>query len=49
MPDEEEEQGMGQDDLYFPLSLVGCYERIVTMWLDDQILVGVQLNDFVVN
>lgn len=48
-PDEEEEQGMGQDDPYFPLSLVGCYERIGTMWLDDQILVGVQLNDFVVN
>jgi len=48
-PDEEQEQGMGQDDPYFPLSLVGRYERISTQWLDQPILIGIQLNDFVVN
>ena len=48
-PDEEQEQGMGQDDPYFPLSLVGRYERIGAQWLENPVMISVQLNDFVVN
>jgi hypothetical protein len=48
-PDDEQEQGMGQDDPYFPLSLVGQFERISGDWLDPPSLILVQLNDFVVN
>lgn len=48
-PDEEQEQGMGQDDPYFPLSLVGRFERIGLQWLDSPIMTSIQLNDFVVN
>lgn len=48
-PDEEAEQGMGQDDPYFPLALVGRFERIGDEWLDIPILMRIQLNDFVVN
>lgn len=48
-PDEEQEQGMGQDDPYFPLSLVGRFERIGLQWLDPPSMISIQLNDFVVN
>ncbi len=48
-PDEEAEQGMGQDDPYFPLALVGRFERIGLQWLNNPILMRIQLNDFVVN
>lgn len=48
-PDEEQEQGMGQDDADFPLSLVGRFERIGQQWLDAPVMIAVQLNDFLVN
>ncbi|WP_367389281.1 hypothetical protein [Lewinella sp. LCG006] len=48
-PDDEGEQGMGQDDPYFPLFLAGQFERINGQWLTPSLWVGVQLNDFVVN
>lgn len=48
-PDDEDEAGMGQDDPYFPLALVGRFERIGAQWLNNPVLIRVQLNDFVVN
>jgi hypothetical protein len=48
-PDAAQEQGMGQDDPYFPLFLAGGFSRIGTQWLETPVSIMVQLNDFVVN
>jgi hypothetical protein len=48
-PSGEEEQGMGQDDPYFPLQLTGRIEKIGGVVPSTRIMVGVQLNDFIVN
>ncbi|WP_020539328.1 hypothetical protein [Lewinella cohaerens] len=48
-PSGEEEQGMGQDDPYFPLQLAGRIEKIDGMPLNDRIMASVQLNGFTVN
>lgn len=48
-PSPEDEQGMGQDDPYFPISLGGRIERIGQEVLDNPIQTPVQLNDFTVN
>jgi hypothetical protein len=48
-PSPEEEQGMGQDDPYLPITLAGRIEKIAQVVLDDPIQSTVQLNDFTVN
>jgi hypothetical protein len=48
-PDEDFEQGMGQNDPYFPLSLAGRIEKVNGIVPESPIMVSVQLNDFTVN
>ena len=48
-PSPEAEQGMGQDDPYFPLSLVGRIEKVDGIVPNEPTMVVVQLNDFTVN
>ena len=48
-PSPEQEQGMGQNDPYFPLNLAGRLERINGQMPPNPIPMSVQLNDMTVN